>query len=137
METFTTVLNHVAEPQTIDGRDDATHTTLSDYQALWFAEALIEYANYGDHKKAVQADIAKGYVEFINKKIRDEGRRNVNLYTHTDLAIETLMDALIEYSDKIDTGQYSRGVGEELEELFGDLWIENVGDREVSLAEDR
>jgi len=135
METFTTVLEHVAEPQTPDGRDDATHTTLSDYQALWFAEALTEYAYYGDHEEPVQADIAEGYAEFIDKKVRDEGRKSVNLYTHTDLAIETLMDALIEYCDKIDTEQYSRGVGEELEELFGDLWIEAVGDREVFVDE--
>jgi len=137
METFTTVLEHVAEPQTPDERDEADHTTLSDFQALWFVEALREYANYGDHDKDVQADIATAYVEFINKKIRDEGRRSVNLYTHTDVAVETLLDALLEYKEKVDAGKYSRSVCQEVEDCIGALWIDVSGADEVGLTEDR
>jgi hypothetical protein len=137
METFTTVLKHVAEPQTPDERDESDHTTLSDFQALWFVEALREYANYGDHDKDVQADIATAYVEFINKKIRDEGRRSVNLYAHTDVAVETLLDALLEYKEKVSVDDYARSVCQEVEDCVGELWIDVAGADEVGLTEDR
>lgn len=92
--TYEDNLRHVAEPAAPSGRKKAVSATVPDYDALWLAEALREYAHYGDHPEANHRDIAVAYVEFIDKKVRDQERRHVTVYAHTDEAADTLMGAL-------------------------------------------
>lgn len=134
METYQSVLSHLAEPQKPNERDSATHTTLSDVQALWFQEPLREFAHYGDGSET-QRSIAEGYVEWIDNVVRERGEKSVNLYAHTDAAIETLLDALIEYAEKTDERKYGRPIGKEVEDCVGELWVQVAGDTEVSLNE--
>jgi hypothetical protein len=84
-------LRHVAEPASPSERDKAVSTTIEDHEALWFTEALREFAHYGDTDNG---EVAVAYASFIDKKVRDEGKSYVTLYAHTETAAETLMDAL-------------------------------------------
>lgn len=88
-------LNHIAEPA--DPTDRDADVVLEDYVALWFSNALMEFAHYGDHDSPEQHDIARGYVEHIETAIRRNGDPQVYLYAHTSLAEHTLIDALLYY----------------------------------------
>lgn len=92
--TYEDNLRHVAEPAAPSGRDKAVSASLPDYDALWLSEALREYAHYGDHPNESHTAIAMSYVEFIDKKVREQERRHVTVYAHTDEAADTLMGAL-------------------------------------------
>jgi hypothetical protein len=92
--TYEDNLRHVAEPAAPSGRKRAVSATVPDYEALWMAEALREYAHYGDHPTESHQDIAIAYVEYIDRQVRDNERRHVSVYAHTDVAADTLMGAL-------------------------------------------
>jgi len=94
MEEYQSQLRHVAEPAAPSGRDQAVSANISSFEALWLSEQLKEYAHYGDHPEDSHAGIAIAYVEFIDKKVRDEERNYVTLYAHTEAAADTLMGAM-------------------------------------------
>lgn len=87
-------LRHVAEPASPTERRKAVSVSIEDHTALWFTDVLREYAHYGDHEDDDQEGIAVAYASYIDTKVRDEGQSHVPLYAHTQLAAETLMDAL-------------------------------------------
>lgn len=96
MGAYEDQLRHVAEPQSPSERTKAVSTTIEDHEALWFTEALREFAHYGD-TEGDQGGIAVGYASFIDQKVRDEGKSYVTLYAHTEEAASTLLDALYDY----------------------------------------
>jgi hypothetical protein len=102
MGAYEANLRHVAEPQAPSERDKAIRTTIEDYEALWFTEALREFAHYGDHDPDAQSGVAVAYASFIDKKVRDEGKSHVTLYAHTETAASTLLDALFHARDEGD-----------------------------------
>lgn len=109
--TYDDNLRHIAEPAAPSGRKQAVSATVPDYDALWLAEALREYAHYGDHPDERHREIAVSYVEFIDRKVRDQERRHVTLYAHTDVAADTLMGALF----------HANGEDRHVESVSGDL----------------
>lgn len=84
-------LEHVAEPQAPNDRETAPSATLHDYEALWFADQLREFAHY---EADDNGDIAIAYASYIDAKVRDEGVSNVDCYVHTDTAASILMAAV-------------------------------------------
>lgn len=92
--TYDQNLRHVAEPAAPSGRDQAVSANMASFEALWLSEQLKEYAHYGDHPEDSHQGIAIAYVEFIDKKVRDEERNYVTLYAHTEAAADTLMGAM-------------------------------------------
>lgn len=87
-------LRHLAEPAAPNERRMAVSTTMPDFEALWLSEALREYAHYGDHPDESHQDIAIAYVEYIERQVRENERKHVSLYAHTDEAADTLMGAM-------------------------------------------
>ena len=92
--TYNENLRHVAEPAAPTERREAVSATVSDFEALWLAEALRDYAHYGDHPAESHATIARAYAEYIDRQVRDNERKHVSLYAHTDEAADTLMGAI-------------------------------------------
>lgn len=99
MTAYENNLEHVAEPATPSQREEADFINIRDYEALWFAEVLQEFAYYGDSGEL--EEIAVAYTDFIEKKVRDEWRSHVSLYAHTDDAIDTLEFALMYAEDNM------------------------------------
>jgi len=112
--TYDDNLRHVAEPAAPSGRDTAVSTTVPDYEALWLSEQLKEYAHYGDHPNEAHQDIAIAYVEYIDRQVRQNERRHVSLYAHTDEAADTLMGAMFHSED----GAMVESVSTALAELY-------------------
>lgn len=123
-------LRHVAEPQAPSERDKAVSTTVEDFEALWFTDALREFAHYGDHDHESQSGIAVAYASFIDQKVREQGKSYVTLYAHTEVAAETLMDALYHDcpDDVDDRGDYPMVVFRALEESFAEAFAHYVDD---------
>lgn len=92
--TYNENLRHVAEPAAPAERREAVSASVSDFEALWLAEALRDYAHYGDHPAENHASIARAYAEYIDRQVRENERKHVTLYAHTDDAADTLMGAL-------------------------------------------
>lgn len=95
-------LRHVAEPAAPTERRRAVSASVSDYEALWLAESLRDYAHYGDHPDDSHDDIAMAYVEYIDRQVRENEKTHVTLYAHTDEAADTLMGALFHSSTEQD-----------------------------------
>lgn len=91
-------LRHYARP--INDREaQAEGETLNDYEALYLAEILHEWAEYlvEQHQRA---DVARGYVEYIRRRQQETGGyRQVKLYAHTPLAAHTLERAVEDWGD--------------------------------------
>lgn len=113
-------LRHMAEPATPDERERAVSISLEDYQALYLASMLREWAAYHAPDDE-QASIAKGYVEFIDKQVRDQDEYVANLYAHTRLASEVITDAIYDYHHAY-REQVPSDVFKTLEETIIDLW---------------
>jgi len=84
-------LRHIAEPSSPSERDTAQSVQLFCYDALWFAEQLRDYAHY--EASDPNRGIAVGLASYIDKVIRDRGESHVDLYLHTDDAVETVESA--------------------------------------------
>jgi hypothetical protein len=130
MSAYTDNLRHIAEPQAPSEREKAVSTTIEDHEALWVADILREFAHYADHDHDDQSGIAVGYASFIDKQVRDHGKSYVTLYAHTDVAAETLMDALYwDCPDDVDDrGNYPMVVFRSLEESFAEVFAHFVDD---------
>lgn len=119
-------LRHLAEPGSPSEATEAVSISLEDYEALWFTEALREFEHYGDKREDEQDGIALGYASYIDKKVRDQGASHVDLFVHTELAGNTLMDAL--YDHIPETGkrdQYPIRVFRSLEDTIASMMGEN------------
>lgn len=112
-------LRHVAEPAAPSERDKAVSTSVKDYAALWFTEPLREFAHYGDPDDERQSEIAVAYTSYIDAKVRDEGKQFVEIYAHTKLAADTLLDALYDHVPD-DRDQYPLTTFRYLEESFAE-----------------
>lgn len=124
-------LRHVAEPQAPSERDKAVSTTIEDYEALWFTEALREFAHYGEHDPESQSGIAVAYASFIDQKVREEGRSHVTLYAHTKAAASTLMDALYYYIPDEDRSGTPMVVVRSIEESTAEALAHYIEDSEL------
>jgi hypothetical protein len=82
-------LRHTAQPSDPDDRETATSLTLADYEALWFADYLREYAHY--EAEDDDSGIAAAYAAYIDTAVRERGSRHVTLYVHTRAAADTLL----------------------------------------------
>lgn len=102
MGAYENNLRHVAEPASPDERERAVSTTIRDYEALFLTEVLREFAHYGDHDDERQGGIAVAYAAYIDKQVRANARSYIDLYAHTDVAAETLLDALYEHCPPLD-----------------------------------
>lgn len=113
-------LRHMAEPATPDERDRAVSVSLEDYQALYLATMLREWAHYHAPGEK-QASIARGYVEYINHQVRERGQKTIEIYAHTPLAAEVVIDGMYDYHEA-----YRQSVASDvfstLEEVIIDLW---------------
>lgn len=92
--TYNENLRHVAEPAAPAERREAVSASMPDFEALWLAEALRDYAHYGDHPSSDHPDIANAYAEYIDRQVRENEHKHVALYAHTEEAADTLMGAL-------------------------------------------
>lgn len=114
-------LRHVVEPASPSERGQATGMTIEDYEALWLSDVLREHAHYNEHDHGDESGIAVAYASYIDQKVRAEGHSYVTLYAHTDAAIETLVNAILEYraehSSDLPRGLYST-VEREVSETF-------------------
>jgi hypothetical protein len=120
-------LRHVAEPQAPSEREKAPSSSLQDYEALWLADVLREHAHYGDHNHDTEPDIAVAYASFIDQKIRAEGKKHVNLYAHTDVAVETLVSAILQYrANNADDESFPMALYTGIERQFADAFIERA-----------
>jgi hypothetical protein len=130
-------LRHVAEPQAPSERQKAPSASLRDYEGLWVADVLREHAHYGDHDHDDESEIAVAYASFIDQKIRDEGKKHVDLYAHTNAAVETLLNAIISYRAENGTSaDFPTVLYDGIERQFADTFIasedgEDHGDPEV------
>lgn len=86
-------LRHIVRPEKPSERLSASSVPLDDYEALYFQTALIEYASY-EAPSEETATIARGYSEYIDMVVRDEGEAYVPLYVHTDEAAAVLAEAV-------------------------------------------
>jgi len=119
---YTDNLHHLAVPSTPQQRKEAVSTTLEDYQALFLGRMLREWAAY--HAEQVgRGDIARGYVEYINREVRQQEACGVDLYAHTPVAAKVLNEAIYDY-------QYAYGdltptdVFDIIKDALKDLWAE-------------
>lgn len=119
--TYNENLRHVAEPASPNERREAVSTSITDFEALWLAEALRDYAHYGEHPQESHVGIAVAYAEYIDRQVRENGLRHISLYAHTDEAAETLMGAL--FHDGTHTDLVSR-----VSPKLADLYIAHVED---------
>jgi hypothetical protein len=125
MSAYEDQLRHVAEPAAPSERRKAVTATIEDYQALWLTDVLREYSYYGDHDYDDEDDIATAYASYIDAKVRDEGRSYVDLYAHTDVAIETLLNAIL--TRRADAGgdaDFPMTVYRAIENEFANAFIE-------------
>lgn len=95
------VLEHIVRPEEPAERQNARRVTLQDYEAIYMAEACIEYAAYGADT-ATEEKIALGYHQHIHRVVGDERLGRVNLYAHTDDAVNVLGYVIDEYADDVD-----------------------------------
>jgi hypothetical protein len=126
MSAYEDQLRHVAEPAAPSERRKAVTATLADYQALWLTDVLREYSHYGDHDYNDEGAIAIAYASYIDAKVRDEGRSHVDLYAHTDVAVETLLNAILTH--RADAGgdtDFPLTVYTAIENEFANAFIES------------
>lgn len=108
-------LRHIAEPGSPSEREEADKIVLEDYQALWFAGQLREYAHYGESKD--RGRIAAGAAEYIDKKVREQECSQVSLYAHTKKAMETYDKALTHAVSEYNSPDVPRQIAAEIIEL--------------------
>lgn len=91
-------LRHYARPSS-EREAKEEGGALQDYEALYLAEMLHEWAAYLADDEDL-ADIARGYVEFIRRR-NDQtgGYRQVRLYAHTNDAAEVLLRGTEEWAE--------------------------------------
>lgn len=127
MGAYEETLRHIAEPQAPSDRETAVGATIHDYEALFFAEALREFAHYGESDHNDVPEIAVGYASHIDVKVRDEAEHYVTLYAHTRVAAETLLDALYHHiPESGKRGGYPMAVFRSLEESFAEVFAHYV-----------
>lgn len=134
MGSYEANLRHIAEPQAPSEREKAVATTIEDYEALWLSEVLREFAHYADHDHEAQSGIAIGYASYIDQKVRSEGSSYVTLYAHTDVAAETLLDALYWDVPDDDRRDYPMVLFRSLEGAFAEVFAHYVDDPETPEA---
>lgn len=120
-------LRHIAEPAAPVERRKAVSGMIQGYEALWFAEALLEYAHYGDTDEDVQSGIALGYAEYIDQKVCGERSSPVTLYAHTEVAASTLLDALYNHVPDVgDRREYPMTVFRAVEETAAGMYAHYI-----------
>lgn len=119
MENYRSTLRHIVRPEKQEERVDATSITVEDFEALYLVEALDEYAAYHADDET-RAEIAQGYVEYIDMVVRDEQSSHVTLYAHTYHARAVLDDAVNSRLDHVNNLHNS------LVERFADLRLEDA-----------
>jgi hypothetical protein len=127
MSAYEEQLRHVAEPAAPSERRKAVTATIEDYHALWLTDVLRDYAHYGDHDYDDEGAIAVAYASYIDAKVRDEGRSYVDLYAHTDVAVETLLNAIL--TTRADAGgdaDFPITVYQAVENEFANAFIETA-----------
>jgi len=93
LEHYRDNLRHVIRPDKPREREESPKAGLADFEALYLAHLLRDYAAYdapGHHR-----GIAWAYVEYIDMVVRDEGRSTVVVYAQTHDAFEVLDQALM------------------------------------------
>lgn len=91
-------LRHYARPSS-EREAKNEGRALSDYEALYLAEMLHEWAEYLTEPDDL-ADVARGYVEYIRRRTSQSGGyRQVKLYAHTPKAAYVLNKAVEEWGD--------------------------------------
>lgn len=119
-EHYADNLYHMAEPATPDERDAAVHVSLADYQALYLAEMLREWAGYHAPTDD-QSSIAHGYAEYIDSQVRENERVDVKIYAHTTKASEVVTDAIYDWYDEY-RPEANADLFREIESTVIDLW---------------
>lgn len=115
-------LRHMAEPATPSDREEAVSISLDDYKALWLASMLREWAGYHAEDENM-ANIARGYVEYINQQVRDNGQTTVTIYTHTKKAAKVVTDGFYEYHHSYrGTSAVHGDLFRDIEDEVIDLW---------------
>ncbi|WP_226041212.1 hypothetical protein [Natrinema sp. DC36] len=109
----------MAEPDMPSKREEAVHTTLQDYEALYLCQMLREWAAY--HSDDVESSIAKGYIEWMQKNVRKLENNAVDIYAHTPKAAETLNKAIEQWANDY-REQLKRDVYSDISSALIDLW---------------
>jgi hypothetical protein len=87
-------LGDIGEPQKPSVRQKTPSCEVHDYEALWLRCALNEYAFYGDD---ANKELAKGLTEYIGEKVYEQENVLFQLYLKTDVAVQTVLDAIAYY----------------------------------------
>lgn len=114
MEHYRDNLAHLVRPEAPKEREEADSIRLQDYEALYLHNGLVEYAAYGS-EDAEEEEIALAYAEYINMAVRDEEKRIVNLYAHTEEARTVLVEGARAITKQIEGLQH--GLVEQAEAL--------------------
>jgi hypothetical protein len=88
------VLGHIAQPADPRERRNTKSATLSDWEALLFRDVLYEYGHYG--ADGDERAIALGMADYIERRTEEalaSSQPQVNIYAHTNDAVETLFAA--------------------------------------------
>lgn len=112
-------LRHMAEPADPSDREEAVSTTVSDVEALYLANLLREWAGY--HADDDERPVALGYAQFIDRQVRQNGKRDVRLYAHTSKAAETLNACIEDYLHFYEEQTY-KDIYCKLSNALIDLW---------------
>jgi hypothetical protein len=91
MDHYRANLDHVVRPENPDERDEP-YAMVDDWAALLLRRHLTEFAAYAAPSPDAEA-VALAYAEYIDMAVRDEGKRQVKLFAHTDKAERVLDDA--------------------------------------------
>lgn len=78
-------LRHVVRPDEPSQRRESSSIKLRDYEGLYLAEHLREYAEYEETDEELDA-IARSIIEYVEMCVRDEDRTVFDLYLHTSEA---------------------------------------------------
>jgi len=130
-------LRHVAEPAAPSEREKAISASIEDHEALWLSPILREHAHYGDHDHDDESGIAVAYASYIDQKVRGEGLSWVELYAHTEQAIETLVNAILQYRwDNFSDDDFPIRLYNRIEDEFASAFIRseeepNIGSPKV------
>jgi len=119
MPNYESVLRHIGEPQRPSERNDTVSVLCDDYESLWFAKQLEEYAGYGVEGGTTEESIVLGYSEYIDQKVRVEKKSTVRLYVHTSMAASVLIDALHHNKGTIENTE----IADTLEDAFSDVLV--------------
>lgn len=87
-------LEHMRQPDLQGERESAPSFQIDDYEALYLRRALRSYAHYHADESLDYDGIARAYVQYIDRQVRDNKKDIITIYAHTGAAVEVLEESV-------------------------------------------